>query len=155
MAISFKCACGKALTVPDSMAGKQGVCPGCKKPLAVPAAGGGAKPASGPEPETRVAKGPPPPLVKPGAKPAAAAPVPATARPGAKPAAAPAAAKPPAAAAPADPAADPPADPAAPEKKCQNCGKTWPADTVVCVACGFNMRSGMKLRSKLGDAGAE
>ncbi|MBI3270910.1 MAG: hypothetical protein HYZ53_18050 [Planctomycetes bacterium] len=35
------------------------------------------------------------------------------------------------------------------ERKCGQCGKVWPADTVVCVACGFNMRSGMKLRQKL------
>jgi hypothetical protein len=38
MPISVKCACGRALKVPEAMAGKKGRCPACNGVVAVPAA---------------------------------------------------------------------------------------------------------------------
>ncbi len=40
MPIAVTCSCGAKLSVPDSMAGKEGTCPTCKAKLAVPGAGG-------------------------------------------------------------------------------------------------------------------
>ena len=37
MAIAFKCDCGAAMSVPDTMAGKKGTCPKCKKAIVAPA----------------------------------------------------------------------------------------------------------------------
>ena len=42
MPIRINCQCGKTLNVPDTMAGKAVKCPGCGKPVKVPAAAGGA-----------------------------------------------------------------------------------------------------------------
>ena len=42
MPIQIKCQCGKALNIPDGLAGKAVKCPGCSKVLKVPATGGAA-----------------------------------------------------------------------------------------------------------------
>lgn len=41
MSITFHCACGKALSVPDEHAGKRKRCPACRTEVTVPAADGG------------------------------------------------------------------------------------------------------------------
>ncbi len=63
MPIKIRCQCGKALNAPDSAAGKAVKCPGCGKPLRVPAAAGASGSAVGRKPSA----------TKPQAKPVAAA----------------------------------------------------------------------------------
>ena len=41
MTVEFKCSCGRELSVPDDSAGQEAFCPGCRKKVPVPAAGGG------------------------------------------------------------------------------------------------------------------
>jgi hypothetical protein len=33
------------------------------------------------------------------------------------------------------------------DRRCPECGREWPQDTVVCVACGYNFRTGNRLRT--------
>lgn len=44
--------------------------------------------------------------------------------------------------------AAPPAKASGGGKKCPNCSKQWPADAVICVACGTNMLTGEKLSTE-------
>ncbi len=44
--------------------------------------------------------------------------------------------------------APPPKAAAGSGKKCPNCKKGWPADAVICVACGTNMITGEKLSTE-------
>ena len=53
MPITFKCSCGRELTVPDDSAGREAFCPACRKKVPVPA--GGLGPASAAAPESREA----------------------------------------------------------------------------------------------------
>ncbi len=66
MPIPVRCACGKALNAPDSLAGKKAKCPGCGAVLSIPAAGvaPAAKPAA---PAPRPAAAPAKPTPKPAA----------------------------------------------------------------------------------------
>ncbi len=64
MPIKVKCSCGKGLAVKEQFAGKAVKCPGCGKPVRVPAAAGGGQP--GPSPAAR-------PAAKPAAHPSAVA----------------------------------------------------------------------------------
>lgn len=54
MPIRINCQCGKALNVPETMAGKAVKCPGCGKPVKVPAAAGGAASAAPAQPSSRM-----------------------------------------------------------------------------------------------------
>lgn len=60
MAIRFRCpSCGQELSVKEELAGKQGRCPKCKNPMAIPGAGGIASaPPPPPPPVPARAKGP-------------------------------------------------------------------------------------------------
>ncbi len=63
MSITFKCACGKTLSVADEKAGKKARCPGCKEIIEIPATNGASKPASIQKPQAgkpaAIAKGKP------------------------------------------------------------------------------------------------
>ncbi len=52
----------------------------------------------------------------------------------------------------APPAAAPPAAPAPPGKAtaCPKCKKSLPADSVICVECGINIRTGAKFNTSIG-----
>lgn len=61
MPISLKCQCGKALKIPDAMAGKAVKCPGCQSVLKVPAGGAAAsatRPAQAARPSPAARPGP-------------------------------------------------------------------------------------------------
>ncbi|MDQ7780835.1 MAG: hypothetical protein RDV41_14155, partial [Planctomycetota bacterium] len=46
MAITVSCACGKVMSVPDSLAGKKGKCPGCQAVITIPVPGGAPAPST-------------------------------------------------------------------------------------------------------------
>lgn len=117
MPIKVQCECGKAFAAKDELAGKTVKCPGCQKPLKIPA---GSAPAKAP------AKTPAKPSSSGAAK--AAAPSPASmmsdlfdeagmhaAAKGTMP--------------------------------CPGCGEALTQDVVVCVKCGYNMKLGRKMNT--------
>lgn len=132
MPIKVQCACGKALTAKDELAGKTVKCPGCQKPLKIPAADAakdGAKAATAPAPAKQAAK----PAAKVAAKPAPA-----------RPAAAP---RPEPAAAPSDSLFDEIGLAPAVEgtRPCPGCTEPLAIEALICVKCGYNTRLGRRM----------
>jgi len=162
MPLKVTCACGKKLVAGDHLAGKRTKCPHCGAVLTIPAEATTRKTETAEEMAAAiVASGPPNP------KPAPNQPAPSEAVPQAPdteyalssavwvaPAVAPAPAPPkeeyglqaaapravvtPFTAAPAEPATN----------ACPECGKALAENAVLCVGCGFDLRSGTKLGTR-------
>lgn len=120
MAIEFVCpTCGKTLKLRDEAAGKRGRCPQCQAVITVP--------------DQSLAEDD---LIEI---------VPADAPPAKKPPALPPK--------PVKPPVSTAMTPAAPEavsaatKPCPGCGKALPEKAVICVSCGFNLKTGKKLQT--------
>ncbi|MDA8743763.1 hypothetical protein N9N28_03915 [Rubripirellula amarantea] len=130
MPITIKCQCGKALKIPDSMAGKAVKCPGCATVIKVPA-GATAKPAA------------------PGAAaPQPAAPQPATQRPAAqRPAAQPVV--PASAGGGLDDMFDEEGFSKQVGKVCPACAAEMSAGAVLCTKCGFHSEHGVKMQAHM------
>ena len=161
--ITLSCSCGSTLAVPMSAAGKKTKCPKCSEVLNIPVTRGATPspsrshspppvPTRGPVPSTRPTsptRRPAPPRVQ-SAAPAQAR----TSQPRRTP-------PPPPVAIPVeddqpygvafddlvDEAAAAPAEPA-PESSCPECGEPMAEHAVLCLACGYDSRSGKVLKTK-------
>ena len=120
MAIEFTCpTCQKALKLRDEAAGKTGKCPFCKSVITVPASAL----ADDDMIEIVPANAPKKPVASPPKPPRPAPSAPVT-------------------------APTPPAGAAqAATKSCPGCGKELPEKAVICVGCGFNLKTGKKLQT--------
>lgn len=126
MPIKVQCDCGKAFAAKDELAGKTVKCPGCQKPLKIPANAGATSPAKAP------AK--PAPTKSAAAKAAvAAAPPPST----------------------NDDLFDelglaPPTEGMRP---CPGCTEPMPLQAIICVKCGYNTRIGRRMTTERDESG--
>jgi hypothetical protein len=124
MAIEFICpTCQKVLKLRDEAAGKTGKCPFCKSVITVPASAL----ADDDMIEIVPANAPKKPVIAP-PKPPRAVPPPV----------------------PSVTAPKPPAQPVGLQpgmKPCPGCGKELPEKVVICVGCGFNLKTGKKLQT--------
>jgi len=128
MPIKVQCACGKAFAAKDELAGKTVKCPGCQKPLKIPAA----------EPAKAAA------AKSPAAKPAAApAKKPAPSTPSA------AATKPAATGGGSSNVYDEIGlqKAEAGTRPCPGCTAPMPIEAVICVKCGYNARIGRRMET--------
>lgn len=134
MAIEFVCSsCGRVLKLRDEAAGKRGRCPHCKAVITVPETAVSEEdlieiiPTDAPSPKKSPPLPPKPPEPMPSEPPVA--------RP-----------------APDEPLARPkspePPKPTKPEgKPCPDCGKPLAEGAVICINCGFNLKTGKKLQT--------
>jgi hypothetical protein len=129
MPIKVQCSCGKAFAAKDELAGKTVKCPGCQKPLKIPAAA----------PEKVATKST-------ASKPAGAKPAPAS----------PSGGEDDYSLSADEPAPRPKSDlfdevglKAAPKgtMPCPGCTEPLPPDAVICVKCGYNMKLGRKMKT--------
>jgi hypothetical protein len=128
MAIEFTCpTCGKLLKLRDEAAGKTGKCPQCKAVITVPSAG------ANEDDMFEIL----PPNAPPARKPPVAPPKPVPPPP-------PASAKPAPPSVPPKPTV-PGAESKATGRACPGCAKPLPEKAVICVNCGFNLKTGKKL----------
>ena len=135
-AAKFSCpACGKQYTWKPELAGRRAKCK-CGQAIQVPAAPPGSAAGSKPPAESEAhpaAKAPaPPPPPRAMAKSPAPAPAPAPA-PGAVNSAG-------------------PADATGGDSRCPSCGQPLAAGAVICVGCGFNLKTGKHLSTSIGEA---